>query len=100
MMLGGAPVAVLNRKRLLTNDEYHQMLEAGILAEEERVELIHGEIRVSSRCLFESERISTTRSGAPLMLGAVMMLRRAAEIKRISGWTMSFSDRTTSSGAK
>jgi Uma2 family endonuclease len=37
-------VAVLNRKRLLTNDEYHQMLEAGILAEEERVELIHGEI--------------------------------------------------------
>jgi Uma2 family endonuclease len=37
-------VAVPIRKRLLTNEEYHHMLEAGILAERERVELIHGEI--------------------------------------------------------
>jgi Uma2 family endonuclease len=37
-------VALLTRKRLLTNEEYHHILGAGILAEEERVELIHGEI--------------------------------------------------------
>ena len=37
-------MAVPIRKRLLTNEEYHQMVEAGILAERERVELIHGEV--------------------------------------------------------
>jgi Uma2 family endonuclease len=37
-------VAVAVRKRLLTIEEYHQMVEAGILSEGERVELIHGEV--------------------------------------------------------
>ncbi|HYG63258.1 MAG TPA: Uma2 family endonuclease [Thermoanaerobaculia bacterium] len=37
-------MAVSVRKRLLTIDEYHQMVESGILAEGERVELIYGEI--------------------------------------------------------
>jgi Uma2 family endonuclease len=37
-------VAVSIRKRLLSSEDYHQMLEAGILAEDERVELIQGEI--------------------------------------------------------
>lgn len=37
-------MAVSVRKRLLSNEEYHQMVGAGILSEGERVELIHGEI--------------------------------------------------------
>jgi Uma2 family endonuclease len=37
-------VAVSIRKRLLSNEEYHQMVGAGILSEDERVELIQGEI--------------------------------------------------------
>lgn len=37
-------MAVPVRRRLLSVDEYHQMVGAGILAEEERVELIHGEV--------------------------------------------------------
>ncbi len=37
-------MAVPIRKRLLSNEEYHQMVEAGILAERERVELIYGEV--------------------------------------------------------
>src|SRR5436305_12847676 len=41
---GRWPVAVSIRKRLLSNEEYHQMLGAGILSEYERVELIQGEI--------------------------------------------------------
>jgi Uma2 family endonuclease len=37
-------VAVAYQKRLLTLDEYHQMIEAGILSEDERIELIRGEM--------------------------------------------------------
>jgi Uma2 family endonuclease len=37
-------VAVAFQKRLLTIEEYHQMVEAGILSEDERLELIHGEL--------------------------------------------------------
>ncbi len=31
-------------RRLFTVEEYHQMAEAGILYEDDRIELIHGEI--------------------------------------------------------
>ena len=31
-------------RRLFTRQEYHQMAEAGILLEDDRIELIHGEI--------------------------------------------------------
>lgn len=37
-------MAVAARKRLLTIEEYHQMAAAGILARDERIELIDGEI--------------------------------------------------------
>jgi Uma2 family endonuclease len=37
-------VAVAYQRRLLTLDEYHQMIEAGILSEDERIELIRGEM--------------------------------------------------------
>ena len=37
-------MAVPMTRRLLTIEEYHQMVEAGILAEDERVELIRGEL--------------------------------------------------------
>lgn len=37
-------MAVALQKRLLTVEEYHQIVAAGILAEDERVELIEGEI--------------------------------------------------------
>jgi hypothetical protein len=37
------PIDVLRRHRL-TVDDYHQMAEAGILADDDRVELIEGEV--------------------------------------------------------
>jgi len=37
-------MAVAYQRRLLTIEEYHQMIEAGILSEDERVELIRGEM--------------------------------------------------------
>ncbi|MEW6733590.1 MAG: Uma2 family endonuclease, partial [Acidobacteriota bacterium] len=37
-------MSVQLEKRLFTVDEYHKMAEAGILAEDDRVELINGEI--------------------------------------------------------
>jgi len=37
-------MAIPIRKRLLTNDEFRQMVETGIFSPEERLELIHGEI--------------------------------------------------------
>jgi Uma2 family endonuclease len=37
-------VIASTHKRLLTLDEYHRMLESGILADDERVELVRGEI--------------------------------------------------------
>jgi Uma2 family endonuclease len=37
-------VAVAYERRRLTTDEYHQMIEAGILSEDERIELIRGEM--------------------------------------------------------
>lgn len=37
-------MAVAIQRRLLTLDEYHQMIETGILSEDERVELIRGEM--------------------------------------------------------
>jgi Uma2 family endonuclease len=68
-------VAVLTRKRLLTNEEYHHILGAGILAEEERVELIYGEILEISpignrhaACLRRLLRVLTPALGPDLML--------------------------------
>lgn len=37
-------MAVAFQKRLFSSDEYHSMLEAGILSEDDRVELIEGEV--------------------------------------------------------
>lgn len=37
-------MAVAYQRRRLTLDEYHQMIEAGILSEDERIELIQGEM--------------------------------------------------------
>ena len=37
-------MAIALQRRLLTIDEYHQMIEAGIFSEDERVELIRGEM--------------------------------------------------------
>lgn len=68
-------MAVPIRKRLLTNEEYHHMLGAGILAEEERVELIHGEILEMSpignrhaACLRRLLRLLTPVLGPDVML--------------------------------
>ena len=37
-------MAVAYQRRLLTIEEYHQMIEAGILSEDERIELIRGDM--------------------------------------------------------
>lgn len=37
-------MAVANQRRLLTIEDFHQMMEVGILTEDERVELIRGEM--------------------------------------------------------
>lgn len=70
-------MAVPIRKRLLTNEEYHQMVEAGILSERERVELIHGEVLemtpIGNRhaaCLRRLIRLLAPALGADAMLDA------------------------------
>ena len=57
-------------RRLFTVDEYHRMAEAGILAEDERVELIEGEIvqmaPIGPRhagCVINTTRLFITRLG-------------------------------------
>ena len=41
---GGDEMAVMRKRRRFTLEEYHRMGEAGVLDEDERVELIEGEI--------------------------------------------------------
>src|SRR5205809_5922312 len=41
---GSAPMATEISKRLFTVHDYHRMVDAGILSEDDRVELIRGEI--------------------------------------------------------
>jgi Uma2 family endonuclease len=68
-------VAVAARKRLLRIEEYHQMVAAGILAVDERVELIDGEIFEMppigirhAACLRRLIRWFAPRLGADVML--------------------------------
>ena len=44
MSRGGPKMALDLKRRRFTSEEYHQMTEAGILGEDDRVELIEGEI--------------------------------------------------------
>ena len=62
-------------KRLFTTDEYHKMAEAGILHEDDRVELIDGEIIQMSAigyrhivCVIAQPRSSLKRSDVELLL--------------------------------
>jgi len=68
-------VAVSIRKRLLSNEDFHQMLAAGILSEHERVELIQGEIlemspigNAHAACLRRLLRLLSPSLGADVML--------------------------------
>jgi Uma2 family endonuclease len=70
-------VAVPIHKRLLTNEEYRHMLEAGILSAEERVELIHGEVlemtpigNQHAACLRRLLRLLASALGPDVMLDA------------------------------
>lgn len=45
---GGAFMAVEMSKRLFNVHEYHRMVDAGILCEDDRLELIHGEVLLMS----------------------------------------------------
>lgn len=70
-------MAVAIRKRLLSSEEYHQMLEAGILSEDERVELIQGEIlemspigNAHAACLRRLLRLLVPALGPDVMIDA------------------------------
>ena len=56
-------------------------------------------LRTWSRSAVEGERTSTTKSGACEMYFSPMIARRSAAMKRMSGWTTSVAERTTSQGA-
>ena len=68
----GAPIP----RRLFTVEEYHLMAQAGVLSEDERVELVEGEVvlmtPIGSRhaaCVKRLNRLFSTRAGAKAVVG-------------------------------
>ncbi len=77
----GAPIP----RRIFTVEEYHLMAQAGVLSEDERVELVEGEVvlmtPVGSRhaaCVRRLNRLFSTRTGAKAVVGVQDPVRLGA----------------------
>lgn len=72
-------------RRLFTVDEYHLMAQAGVLSEDERVELVEGEVvlmtPIGSRhaaCVKRLNRLFSARAGAKVVVGVQDPVRLGA----------------------